>query len=328
MITANDEGRNVLALTIENVEPYLREREWIIGNVRVDVLSGGVSNLVFRITHDGGRFVLKQSCPQLRVADPWFSDLNRVFREQAVMDLLEPLFPADTIPRVLHRDPDNFAFAMSHAPDPAIAWRTTLLAGEADPVRAEQAGSILSRIHSIVSASLLAFDDRTVFHQLRTEPFYERICERVPDVASHVGPLIERCHKAKVGLCHGDFSPKNLLAHPSGFTLVDHETACLGDPAFDIGFFVSHLLLKVIHFSPNDSAFQELVPAFRRGYDRELPEGWAGHLGACMLARIEGTSPVPYLRDETKRERARRWGRHILIDQPEYEELGNSSFVL
>jgi len=42
----------------------------------------------------------------------------------------------------------------------------------------------------------------------------------------------------------GDYSPKNILAHSAGFTLVDYETAHLGDPTMDLGFFLSHLILK------------------------------------------------------------------------------------
>ena len=38
------------------------------------------------------------------------------------------------------------------------------------------------------------------------------------------------------------------------------------------------------------------------------------HLGVCLLARIDGTSPVDYLPEEEKRERVRRLARSILLD--------------
>ena len=47
----------------------------------------------------------------------------------------------------------------------------------------------------------------------------------------------------------GDFSPKNILVHSGGVILLDFECApSRSDPTFDLGFFLSHLILKSIHF--------------------------------------------------------------------------------
>ena len=40
------------------------------------------------------------------------------------------------------------------------------------------------------------------------------------------------------------------------------------------------------------------------------------HLGVCMLARVDGTSPVEYLPEEPKREAVRRLGRSLLLRPP------------
>src|SRR5689334_13454870 len=105
----------MLDITPDNALDYLHWRGWIEpGPAEVEVLSGGVSNQVLRVTHGCHRFVVKQSRPQLRTRDAWFSDLERVYRELEVMQALFPLLPADTVPRVLFVDRDNFAYAMSH----------------------------------------------------------------------------------------------------------------------------------------------------------------------------------------------------------------------
>ena len=44
----------------------------------------------------------------------------------------------------------------------------------------------------------------------------------------------------------GDISPKNILCGPDGPVFLDAETACYGDPAFDLAFCLNHLLLKCI----------------------------------------------------------------------------------
>ena len=53
--------------------------------------------------------------------------------------------------------------------------------------------------------------------------------------------------EAERTLVLGDFSPKNILVHSGGLILLDFECAHAGDAAFDLGFFLSHLVLKAIH---------------------------------------------------------------------------------
>src|SRR5260370_29349561 len=114
----------MLERTTDNAEAYLRDRGWVgVGPVRVEVLSGGVSNAVLRVETAERRFVLKQSRPQLRTKDAWFSDLDRVYREQAVMEYLHPLLPPPAVPQVLFSDRANYVFAMSHAPLEATPWK-------------------------------------------------------------------------------------------------------------------------------------------------------------------------------------------------------------
>jgi aminoglycoside phosphotransferase (APT) family kinase protein len=317
----------MLELTAENAADYLRQRGWISGGFcKVEELSGGVSNIVLRVQTFTERFVLKQSRPQLRTADPWFSDISRVFREIEVMQLLGQRLEEGVVPKILQRDDENFAFLMSHAPRDAQDWRSMLLAGRVDPKLCQWAGRILGRIHETTPAddpALAAFRDKTVFDQLRIDPFYRRVAERCPDVVAALVPLIAESATIEICLCHGDFSPKNLLWHANGFTLVDYETAHLGDPAFDLGFFLSHLFLKVIVHPELWDRFELLFAAFWRGYEDSfsyqpfdfLIGNGIAHLGACLLARVDGTSPAPYLTDPKKKETARRLAKRILLDQ-------------
>ena len=146
-----------------------------------------MSNAVLRVETPERVFVLKQSRPQLRTRDAWFSDLDRVYREQEVMQVLHPLLPPPTVPQVLFSDRANYVFAMSHAPDDAAVWKESLLAGEIDPTMGERAGAVLGRMHEATARDpglVDAFRDRAVFVQLRVDPFYRRIQERRPEVAA------------------------------------------------------------------------------------------------------------------------------------------------
>src|SRR6266851_3818236 len=140
----------MLELTVENALSYLRQHGWIgPGPASVEPLGWGVSNVVLRVVMPERTFILKQSRPKLRTRDPWFSDLERVYREQEVMQVLHPLLPKPTVPRILFTDRDNYVFAMSHAPVDSQVWKETLLAGEVDPAVAERAGYILGLMHEI-----------------------------------------------------------------------------------------------------------------------------------------------------------------------------------
>lgn len=308
----------MLELTPDNLADYLRERGWVGANVTVEPLGWGVSNAVFRVRTPERLFVVKQSRPQLRTRDAWFSDLDRVWREMEVMQVLEPLLPPGVVPRVLHCDRDNYTFAMAHAPEESVVWKERLLAGVVEPEVADAVGRVLGILHERTArdpALVEHFAERTVFVQLRVDPFYRRIQERLPDVAQAVQPLIDSMMSSHEALCHGDYSPKNILCHARGFTLVDYETAHQGDPAMDLGFCASHLVLKSVRVGGN------LLEPFWRGYagqvrtlaQCELERRGVAHLGLCLLARIDGTSPVDYL-DEAARTRVRHLGRTILLE--------------
>ncbi len=317
----------MIELTADNAAEYMRQRGWIAGPARIEPLGGGVSNAVLRVQTPERLFVLKQSRPQLRTRDAWFSDLDRVYREQEVMQVLAPILPTHTVPEVLFADRENYVFVMAHAPDGAKVWKQQLLAGEVDFAVGEHAGRILGRIHETTARNpqlVERFRDRTVFVQLRVDPFYRRIQERRPEVADAVRPLIDRLLSASDGLCHGDYSPKNILTHEHGFTLVDYETAHLGDPTMDLGFFLSHLLLKAVKRWGDRERHFELTRRFWQGYAAEtkflpqveLQRRGIEHCAVCLLARIDGTSPVEYLPEEDKRSAVRRLGCRMLWECP------------
>jgi 5-methylthioribose kinase len=316
----------MIELTVDNAADYLRQRGWIgAGPAHIELLGGGVSNAVLRIETADRLFVLKQSRPQLRTRDAWFSDLERVYREQEVMQVLAPHLPPYTVPEVLFVDRGNYVFVMAHAPRGAKVWKQQLLSGDIDLALGEYVGRILGRIHETTAQNprlVEPFADRNVFVQLRVDPFYRRIQERRPEVADAVQPLIDRLMTARDALCHGDYSPKNILAHEHGFTLVDYETAHLGDPTMDLGFCLSHLVLKAIKRSHDRQRHFELTRRFWQGYTAEttfLPQAelqrrGIEHCAVCLLARIDGTSPVEYLPEEDKREAVRQLGRRMLLD--------------
>ncbi|HZZ77711.1 MAG TPA: aminoglycoside phosphotransferase family protein [Gemmataceae bacterium] len=326
----------MLEITATNAIDYLRRQGWIgDGPAHAEELSGGVSNLVLRITTPERLFVLKQSRPQLRTRDAWFSDLDRIEREREVMQALHPLLP-DVVPEVLFADRANYVYTMSHAPLDSQVWKAQLLAGSFDLDLASRVGRVLGRIHQGAadhSEHFAAYRDHNVYVQLRVDPFYRRVQERRPEFAAAIEPIVTQMLTLKESLCHGDYTPKNMLirSFPSpsgrggegqGFTLVDYETAHFGDPTMDLGLFLTHLTLKAVRAPEHRDTIVSLMRRFWQAYaaevtfrtPAELEHRGVKHYGVCLLARVDGTSPVDYLFEEAKREHVRRIARAILLD--------------
>ena len=102
----------------QNAAEFLRARGWLEPGepVQIETLPGGVSNQVLYVSRSGNspqNFVLKQVRAQLRVADPWFSQIERIWREVEVLRVCHELLSHDadaslrvTLPTILHEDHD------------------------------------------------------------------------------------------------------------------------------------------------------------------------------------------------------------------------------
>jgi 5-methylthioribose kinase len=326
---------SMLELGHENTTAYLHATGRLPAGVSAEVrwLAWGVSNVVLRVhPSDGDDFVIKQSREKLRTKADWFSRLDRIWREREVMETLAPLLPAGVVPLIFFEDRENYLFAMEAVDADHVVWKEELLNGRADPTIASRAGDYLARIHAGTAngAGVVKSWDREVFVQLRVDPFYRRIAAAHPDLRPAVERLIDDMWQTTVCAVHADFSPKNLLVTRHGLSLVDYETGHYGDPTFDIGFFLSHLLLKTVLHAARCEEYLSLVTAFWKHYrtglggftaagpfaDPEFSERSVRHLAACMLARIDGTSTIDYLPAVPQQNLVRNFCRELLLDPP------------
>ncbi|MCX5661578.1 MAG: aminoglycoside phosphotransferase family protein [Planctomycetota bacterium] len=285
-------------------------------------LAGGVSNrtvLVERASGEG--WVLKQALAKLRVKVDWFSDPARIHREAAGLRWLEKLAPPGTITPLVFEDHTHHLLAMQAVPMPHDNLKTLLLAGA--PPRATlldyagQFGRLLGVVHRTArerqSEVEPVFTDRGFFESLRVEPYYEYTAAQVaaesPEGAAFLRGLVAKTRARTLTLVHGDYSPKNVLVREGRLILLDHEVIHWGDPAFDVGFALTHLLSKARHLVPRRADMGDAARAFWGAYREALgPAPWAGDIKAmavmhtlgCLLARVAGRSPLEYL-DEPAR---------------------------
>lgn len=302
---------------------YLRQQQRIGAQEtpQITVLAGGVSNRAVLVEREtGDAWVLKQALTKLRVPVDWFSDPERVHREALGLRWLATLTPPGAIPGLIFEDHTHHLLAMQAVPQPHTNWKTVLLSGTVDLAHVEQFATLLAIIHHQAAerqAGLAPlFADRTFFESLRVEPYYHYTASQVPQAAPFLHDLIAATRTRCYTLVHGDYSPKNTLVYQDRLVLLDYEVIHWGDPAFDLGFSLTHFLSKAHHLGALRDQFARAAARYWQCY-REMiqaqsatgiAEEWQDgleryaihHTLACLLARVAGRSPLEYLTPQAR----------------------------
>jgi hypothetical protein len=295
---------------------YLTDQQHIERGEAVEIrpLAGGVSNRTMWLRRaNGDEWVIKQALAKLRVQVDWFSDPQRIHREAVGLKWLPRFIPPEHVPALIFEDIPRYILAMRAVPQPHHNWKSLLLAGELDFEHVRQFASLLAQIHRGSAAHpdelIPLFGDQTFFHTLRIEAYYRFTASRHPSAAPFYDALITESSSCRAALVHGDYSPKNVLVYQYRLILLDHEVMHWGDPAFDIGFSMTHLLSKAHHLAPMRQAFAQAAQHAWHIYNQTLGDvAWrdgyaaraARHILACLLARIDGRSPLEYLTPESR----------------------------
>jgi 5-methylthioribose kinase len=266
-------------------------------------LSGGVScDVAIERDADGREIVVKRALPKLKVAADWRASPERSNVEVRALRAMRDLLGAAVVPEVLWEDAVNHRFAMERI-DPRLRnWKADLMSGRVDLVTAARVGELLGLLH-VRSASdamyATQFAHREFFEQLRIDPFFIRIAQRNPNLATSVSEAIAALRAPGEALVHGDYSPKNLLVDGAEVVILDFEVAHWGNPRFDIAFCVAHLLLKGMRLGATRKLFADAARAFVSAYRAHgllaaLDANLVRIAGCMLLARLEGDSPVDY----------------------------------
>lgn len=333
-----------------------------------------MSNQVLLVERSrGDRFVLKQAREQLRVEQEWKCDVRRIWREMDVLRLCAAVVQQANIsegpgvrirmPVVLFEDRDNYCYAMTAAPEGHQTWKAILLNG--CPPHSHEFGRTVGMLLGALHAGTWKdeqiakqFSDCSYFDDLRIDPYYRFTAHHRGDFKPHLEALVESLPKHRLCLVHGDFSPKNLLIldreilMDSQVMLIDYEVGHFGDPAFDIGFFLTHLVLKASRSRELLPCQLSLVSSFWCGYAslfealpterRPTRDEWSAlqvrgiqHLAGCLAARVDGKSPVDYLNVDQQR-KVRRLARYLFkagmssignVADPLREALFHDSYI-
>lgn len=306
---------------------------------QIRLLHGGVSNRTVWVSRvNGEQWVLKQALEKLRVEADWFSRPDRILREAAGIELLPRWAGEGSIPQFKFLDEDHYLLAMEAVPQPHRNWKQVLLSEGPDPALVEQFAGLLANIHGKSSADELGktrFSEKDFFISLRLEPYYQFAGQRVLSARDFLESLVGDTLKVADCVVHGDYSPKNILVYQDRLILLDHEVIHWGDPAFDIGFSTTHLLSKTLHVKNHRSAFREAVSQYWNTYRDQVgfsifrgdfEERCIRHTLGCLLARVEGRSPLEYL-NESEKNYQKRMVLDLISNLPSSMEALIDSFV-
>lgn len=290
------------------------------GEIALEPLTGGVSCDVWKVETPSGPIVVKRPLPKLRVAAEWLAPVERGKSEVRWLRRARGV-DARIAPEVLAELPTGHAFAMRFLPGCPV-WKDELVAGRVDIAFASQVGQGIAAVHAATAYSETdrdAFPNDDMFRALRVDPFLIYVAQRDAALAPALTALAADLASCKIALVHGDVSPKNILVSADGPVFLDAECAVYGDPAFDLAFCTTHLLLKAVWLDDArlTQAAAALVEAYRARIDWEDADGLllrAGQLtAALLLARVEGKSPAPYLTDPEHKRIVRDQARALIL---------------
>ena len=295
--------------------------------LKAERLTGGVSSDIWKVSADGRVFCVKRAMAKLAVKDDWFAPVERNRYERRWYEVANAAV-SGAAPRVLAFDDAAMFFAMEWLdPSDHKLWKAELAAGRVDRELAATVGTRLAAIHGATAGRNdieAMFPTGAFFEALRLDPSLGATARRHPDLKQRLNELADRTAATRLSLVHGDVSPKNILAGPSGPVFLDAECAWYGDPAFDVAFCLNHLLLKCLWVPSSAPAylasFDALWSAYRFGIAWESPDALEARVAALLpglfLARIDGKSPVEYVTSDEDRDRVRRVARPLIETPP------------
>ncbi|MDJ0852305.1 MAG: phosphotransferase [Myxococcota bacterium] len=283
----------------------------------VEAVGDGNINWVRRVTGASGSRVVKQARPALERFPEYRASTERIAIEARFYETVAR-FDRDRIcPEVVFFDPEQCVLVLEDLGE--VERLDAALARDADLARpAERLARFLGRLHAGTAdqpalAARFENDDMRRLHgehifHLPYRPNDFVLSEAVARVARSlqadatlvrsIDAAYERYLEPRGALVHGDVQAANVLLPPSGPKLLDAEIAHIGDPAFDLGQLLAHLMLPSVARGRPEGAGPAVRAACRTyldvsGADAAVLGEAARYAGVELLRRTMGAARVP-----------------------------------
>ena len=311
-----------LRLSDEQLGGYLEARGILPAGAPVAVEAAGDGNInwVRRARVGGQSWIVKQARPSLERFPEYEAPTDRIVFEHRYFELASKLPEGEICPRILDFDERERVLVME---DLGAAERLdAALARGADVTEAASAiGRFLAAVHGETTDPALArhfhnpdmqglHGDHIFELPLRENDFPLPAALRAEANRMRADPALvaiaDRLHarylEPRGALIHGDVQAGNVLLTESGPKLLDAEIAHVGDPAFDLGVFVAHLMLHaVVRGEAAQSPVAAAFAAYQERLAGRLPVDFAEvarYAGIEMLRRTIGAARVSVVEEE------------------------------
>ncbi|MEM8964957.1 MAG: phosphotransferase [Bacteroidota bacterium] len=309
---------DVLYLSLENsgaLEEYLHHQKWIDANEKIVSLEKpgeGNMNVVVRVITDQQRFIVKQPRPWVNKYPQVAAPMNRVEVEATFYELIATYnkLKAST-PNLIGYDAEQFLLALE---DLGNGSDFTDLYQKGKSITREEISTLtvfISQLHQIRSSTVSVnvpanqamkelnhehifnypFLENNGFNLNDVQPGLQEVSlkyKRNEELKAKITRLGERYLAAGNTLLHGDYYPGSWLKTTSNIAIIDPEFAFLGDPEFDIGVMVAHLVMS----EASSELVQQVLDEYNQpdGYDESLQ---CAYSGVEILRRIIGLAQLP-----------------------------------
>jgi 5-methylthioribose kinase len=308
--------RAQIRLDEANLADYLGKQGFIPRGeaVVVEPVGDGNINWVRRVRGDFGSRVVKQARPALERFPEYRAPTHRIVIEARFYEAAAPFDRDAVCPKVLGFDPEQRVLVLEDLGD---ALRLDAAPASRVPETGRRLAGFLGRLHAGTRDADLAErfrnDDMRRLHgdhiyrlpyRPNDFPLSDRVAERARALRADA-PLLARIDAAHAryleprgSLVHGDVQASNVLLTTAGPKLLDAEIAHVGDPAFDLGQLLAHLLLPAAARGEPETAadtLQTVWQAYRdeAGSAPSLLAHAALHAGIELLRRTIGAARVP-----------------------------------
>ncbi len=230
----------------------------------VEAVGDGNINWVRRFRTRSASHVVKQARPALERFPEYRVSTERLLYEARYYEVTAPFDLDGICPRITFFDPDARVLVLEDLGG-AERLDSALARGADVSACAAALGGFLGRVHAGTRdpalAARFANDEMRRLHgehvfllpyRPNDFPLSEALAARAravradAELIARIDAAYARYLEPRGALVHGDVQAANVLIAASGPKLLDAEIAHVGDPAFDVGQLVGHLLLPAV----------------------------------------------------------------------------------
>jgi 5-methylthioribose kinase len=307
-----------LRLDEKHLARYLQQRGLLPAGEKIRVEPAGDGNINWvrrvRFGEPPRSVVVKQARPELERFPEYQAPTERIVFEARYFERARPLEPSPICPQVIHFDTRERVLVLEDLGN-AERMDAALLRGADLTPALRDLGAFLGAVHEATSDESLGADfPNDSMRRLHGEHIFElplrandfplsdalRLRATALAADAELVAIADACHarylEPRGALNHGDVQAGNILLPAGSPRLLDAEIAHLGDPAFDVGTLLAHVVLPAVargRASEARSPAVALWEAYCAHRSHPLPfRQVARYAGLEMLRRTIGAARV------------------------------------